>query len=816
MRVRMIWLRTFLLCLSLSILVFPVQAQPVGSGAETPVVALTRDVERLINDIEESANDDARLAEIATELTALQDDLLAAGVALTPRLSTVRGRLDQLGPAPPESEPAEAPDRLDERDALTAERALINDLIGQLEAQSIRARNGVDRIAERRRTLFTDTLSRRYDITSAFSPQLIADLAERSAALERRVASWASFTWRTKQNTVLASVFMILALALVAIRASRRTIVIWIERAEGDDPPTYFARMTNAFWYTLMPTLAFWAFLAISLLGLDQAGLMRPDILFILTRLLVGVAAVVLVWRLSEAVFAPSKPNWRLIGVTDKAARSLKAFFVAMATVTVIDTVIEQVNTIVGASLPITVARSLITSLAVGALLVVIAFLRPFPPRAGDVSDDVAADATPRPWPGWVKWPLVASGLLLIGAALAGYIGFARFAAQQIVITGAILATVYLGHRAAQAIAQDHAFGQSRLGTALTRRLSLSETSVDQLALVLGMALSAIVFLVGLPVLALQWGFRWPEIRAFGARFFTDIPVGSISISLTSIAAGVVLFFVGYLVTKRFQRWLDGSVLERSRVEPGVRNSIRTAIGYAGIAVAALIGVSAAGLDLSQLALVAGALSLGIGFGLQNIVSNFVSGLILLAERPFKSGDIIEAGGYTGTVTNISVRATEIQLFDRKTLILPNSELINSAVSNWMHRNTFGRVTVSVGVSYGSDPQQVHDLLLEIAADHPRILGNPEPFVSFDDFGASSLDFTLYGFLSDIGYGLTVRTELRMAIFERFKAAGIEIPFPQRDVNLRMVQPEADVPVELRQEPFGEIEAGEARRPDDS
>jgi potassium efflux system protein len=299
-------------------------------------------------------------------------------------------------------------------------------------------------------------------------------------------------------------------------------------------------------------------------------------------------------------------------------------------------------------------------------------------------------------------------------------------------------------------------------------------------------------------------------------RFFTDIPVGSISISLTSIAAGIVLFFVGYLLTKRFQRWLDGSVLERSRVDTGLRNSIKTSIGYLGIAIAALIGVSAAGLDLSQLALVAGALSLGIGFGLQNIVSNFVSGLILLAERPFKSGDIIEAGGYTGTVTNISVRATEIQLFDRKTLILPNSELINSAVSNWMHRNTFGRVTVSIGVSYASDPKQVHDLLLEIAADHPRVLGNPEPFVSFDDFGASSLDFTLYAFLSDIGYGLTVRTELRMAIFERFKAAGIEIPFPQRDVNLRMMQPDAAVPVEVPQEPFGQIEAGEARRPDDS
>lgn len=194
-------------------------------------------------------------------------------------------------------------------------------------------------------------------------------------------------------------------------------------------------------------------------------------------------------------------------------------------------------------------------------------------------------------------------------------------------------------------------------------------------------------------------------------------------------------------------------------------------------------------------------------------MSNFVSGLILLAERPFKTGDIIEAGGFTGTVTNISVRATEIQLFDRKTLILPNSDLINSPVSNWMHRNTLGRVIIPIGVSYASDPQQVHDMLLEIAADHPRILGNPEPFVSFDDFGASSLDFTLYAYLADIGFGLTVRTELRMAIVERFRAAGIEIPFPQRDVNLRMVHPETDtLPVTPQTEGFGEIETSDARR----
>ena len=143
--------------------------------------------------------------------------------------------------------------------------------------------------------------------------------------------------------------------------------------------------------------------------------------------------------------------------------------------------------------------------------------------------------------------------------------------------------------------------------------------------------------------------------------------------------------------------------MARGRVDVGVRNSIRTVVGYAGVALAALIGVSAAGIDLSNLALIAGGLSLGIGFGLQNVVSNFVSGLILLAERPFKVGDWIVAGPVSGTVKKISVRATEIETFQRQTVILPNSELINSAVANWTHRNKLGRVDIAVNVAYGSD-----------------------------------------------------------------------------------------------------------------
>ena len=231
-------------------------------------------------------------------------------------------------------------------------------------------------------------------------------------------------------------------------------------------------------------------------------------------------------------------------------------------------------------------------------------------------------------------------------------------------------------------------------------------------------------------------------------------------------------------------------------------NSIRIAIGYVGIAIAAVIGASVAGLNLSNLALVAGALSLGIGFGLQNIVNNFVSGLILLAERPFKVGDWVVTGSTQGFVRHISVRATEIETFQRQSVIVPNSEFINTPVGNWTHSNTLGRTEIAVGVSYDADPRQVISILEEIGATNKSVLHNPAPTVVFTGFGASSLDFELRVFVSDVLSGITVASDLRLQIFERFKKEGIEIPFPQSDVHLMLPDDDNDTKVQAAKRRF--------------
>ena len=229
--------------------------------------------------------------------------------------------------------------------------------------------------------------------------------------------------------------------------------------------------------------------------------------------------------------------------------------------------------------------------------------------------------------------------------------------------------------------------------------------------------------------------------------------------------------------------------MQPGRMDHGVANSIQTAVGYLGVVAATLAAVSYAGFDITNLAIVAGALSIGIGFGLQSIVNNFVSGLIILFERPIKVGDWVSVNNYEGHVRRISVRSTEIETFDRTNVIVPNSEFISNAVVNLTHRNALGRVIIPVGVSYQADPEFVQDLLLRVARDCPLVLGVPAPSVAFEDFGASSLDFTVRAYIEDVNNRLSVASDLRIRIFKALAAANVEIPYPQQDVHMRDLDP---------------------------
>lgn len=262
--------------------------------------------------------------------------------------------------------------------------------------------------------------------------------------------------------------------------------------------------------------------------------------------------------------------------------------------------------------------------------------------------------------------------------------------------------------------------------------------------------------------------------------------IGDKPFTLWTLLYLVIALALLIYLTGKLKNWVVGRLLARSAIDIGIRQAAGSIVQYIVIAVGVMILLQTAGIDLSTVTVLAGALGVGVGFGLQTITNNFVSGLIILFERPIKVGDRVEVGKITGDVVKISPRATTIVSNDNIAIIVPNSEFVSSSVINWSYTDRDVRFNIPVGVSYSSDPETVKRLLLEVAGEHPGVLKGPEPDVLFQEFGDSSLNFVLRVWTREYTSRPGIlRSELNYAISRKFKEHGIEIPFPQRDLHIR-------------------------------
>jgi len=390
------------------------------------------------------------------------------------------------------------------------------------------------------------------------------------------------------------------------------------------------------------------------------------------------------------------------------------------------------------------------------------------------------------------RLPRLALMLALLGVLLAEYLGYRNLAGY---LLGGIMGSLFAIALAvlASVLLTDlyNGIDEGRLGWQRRLRARLGLKEHELVPGLTWLRLFSLVMIWGLLVIWLTaiWGFSQQGQSLLIPYLLNGFTVGSLTIVPTYLLGGLLAFALLLNLSRYIKQRLIPRWLRHTRMDQGAREAVAAVTGYTGIAVAALIALSIAGFEMQNLAIIAGALSVGIGFGLQNIVNNFVSGLILLFERPIRRGDWIVAGNTEGFVKSINIRSTQIETFDHADVIVPNSELISQQVTNWMLADRYGRVVVPVGVSYDSDPEQVREILLGIAGAHPLILKGhhtlPGPNVLFRQFGDSSLNFELRFFITQVDQRLNTISEINFEIFRAFRREGIEIPFPQRDLHLR-------------------------------
>ncbi|BBL73122.1 DUF3772 domain-containing protein [Methylomagnum ishizawai] len=716
---------------------------------------------------------DGKLADWRDRLLDLIAQAREAVHTVEPDIQTLRGDLEALGPAPAAGAAPEAANVVARRKELNAGIASLEGVVKEADLASIRAGRLLAGVKATQRTRFTGRILTRSPspLSPAIWGKALPELGSALASLYRGLVDKATPAAILAIGRPLALGMALAALLAFPLRAGliRKFGYIVVE-----DEPTYMQRLWTALFTglvrTLLPTAAALA-VYLGLLYTDWPGEAMADVLRVG---LLSLTALFFVTGFARSALAPDQPDWRLVPIHDPGARTLNRTVTGLAILFALDRVLGELANQYDVSVEL-----VSTQKSVFGALISLALLKLL--GRGIWPEDPAR-------PGWNR---VRYGLMLLiaaipASAMLGYVALSRLLATQWVLTLGLYATVALLNRIAQE-AVEHALNPaSPQGQRLRAALALGEEGAEMLAFwVVGLMRCSILLLAAL-ALPLLWGVPGKDIAAWLGNAFMGFKLGNLNLSLGEILVALLSFTGLLLATRMLQKALDQRIFPKTRLDPGVRNSIRSGLGYAGFALALMIAVSILGLDLSNLAMIAGALSVGIGFGLQNIVNNFVSGLILLVERPIKAGDWVVVGEYQGYVKKISVRATEISTFDRASVFIPNSSLISGTVMNRTYADKTGRVLLPIGLAYHADPHKARRVLLDIALGHPDIRDNPPPSVFFQSFGDSALNLELVAVLHDVDKVKQVTSDLCFAVHEAFQREGIEIPFPQRDIKLSL------------------------------
>jgi small-conductance mechanosensitive channel len=717
-------------------------------------------------------------AALRTRAQAVRADTLDSARQLQDELARIDARIAQLGPAAGSEDPAIR----SERATLARQHGTLDSAMKRGRLLSVEAQQLIDEIGETEAAELTQKLFGRAPspLTPAYWSAILTAAPRDLHRVQRFVVAEGSAIGTARRATLwpallglLAAILLLGPARLAAARVGQRMLI------EGA-PGRRVRRSANALWRVLVGTLAPLLAAAAAVAGARWAGLVAARWDAPLDAMVAAIGFGAFTSSVLGAVLMRGQPGWRIAPIANGVAERLRPFSFLLALLAALVIAIDAGNGAIGVSGATRIATNALLAL-LHVLLIAAAMVAIGRLRFGDDDRDAAPADTGRAAIALLAWGIV--GIALAALAI-GYIGFALFLGQMVVWTIVLGSAVYLTMAAIDDVATSLFERHSRLGVALTRGLGLRGGTIDQFGVLSSGVLRVMLAVVALGLWVSPFGGNSGVANVFArlGDIAHGVQVGGVSISPGAILRSIAVLVIGLTLVRGFMRWLEGRYLPATDLDGSGRNSISLVARYVGIALAVIWALASLGIGVERIALLLSALSVGIGFGLQAITQNFVSGLILLAERPIKIGDLIRVGTDEGDVKRISVRSTEITLADHSTLIVPNSELITKTVLNKTLASPLGRIQIQFSVPLGTtDAAQVRRIVLDAFAREEAILDDPAPAAFVDSIADGRIAFNCFAHVVSPRAAYGARSNVLLELLTRFHDEGIEMgTLPQR------------------------------------
>ncbi len=719
---------------------------------------------------------DGALADLRNNALSVQEQSRQLANNLAPQMAALQAQLAVLGPAPEKGSPAESAEVSTQRRQLAKVQAALDaqvkqaQLLGQsalqLAAQITGLRNDQfqARLASRTATPF----SRAFWV--AQTSALPADLMRVRRLGARWHDAW-SDAWQPPNRTPLLWCLIAAAALLIGGRWSLERLLL--RAASRHFPDAHLRRSVMAVAVALTSVLTTGLAAQLVHTGLNWNDLLDDDLdaLAAATVRLVYFSAFVI--GLGRALLSTRHPSWRLPNLTDLGAHRLRALPWLLGASALLLGLLERISRAIGSSLAATVATHAVIALVISGLIGV-ALLR----LRHAQREATSAAATPVQNSLWIGLlsgsALVGVGVSWVGVAT-GFIALAYFIALQMLWVGVIVASLYILTQLLRDAFETLLSPRGRGGQRLQATFGLNPNTLDQTATILSGISRVALTLLALAAVLSPFGAGPGDLWTSAMQTLSGAKqLGDLTISPRTILNGLLMFVSGVFVLRMLKRWLSEQLLPKTTMQPGMQDSLVTLLGYVGGIVLLVLTLAAFKVDLKSIAWIVSALSVGIGFGLQAVVQNFVSGLILLIERPVKVGDWVSLNDVEGDIRRINVRATEIQMADRSTMIVPNSQLITQNVRNVTLANAQGRILITLPMPLDTDANKARSLILDVLNEHPVTLSMPAPVVLLANLDAGSMAFTCIAYVNSPRKVSGVKSDLLFTILERLREA--ELP----------------------------------------